>query len=141
MELADDIYDKITALSEKGNELIDSDQFDAAIVTFNEALDLIPEPKTEWTATTWLYAAIGDALFLKGDCQKSLDIFYKAYNSPSATDNPFINLRLGQCLFELGQVDKAEDFLMRAYMLDGTVIFQGDGEKYLTHMRTKYDLD
>lgn len=141
MELDDDVYDKITALSEKGNELINTDQFDAAVVKFNEALDLLPEPKTDWKASTWLYAAIGDALFLKGDCASALDTFYNAYNSPSATDNPFINLRLGQCLFELDQLEKAEDFLMRAYMLDGTDVFEGDGEKYLAHMRKKYDLD
>ncbi len=58
MELADHIYDKIKALSEKGNELINTDQFDAAVVKFNEALDLVPEPKTDWKASTWLYAAI-----------------------------------------------------------------------------------
>ncbi len=140
MELDDNTYDKITKLSEEGNKRFHAGQLDAALIKFNEALELVPEPKTDWEAATWLYAAIGDAFFLKGDCAKSLDTFYNAYNSPSAIDNPFINLRLGQCLFELNQLDKAEDFLMRAYMLDGTDVFRGDGEKYLAHMRKKYDL-
>lgn len=141
MELDDHTYDKITQLSEEGNKLFHSEQFDVALMKFNEALELVPEPKTDWEAATWLYIAIGDTYFLKEDYVKALDSLYDAYNCLDATDNPFINLRLGQCLYELGQFEKAEDFLMRAYMLDGLDIFQGDGEKYLAHMRTKYDLD
>lgn len=140
MELDDDIYDKITLLSKEGNKLINADKFDDAIDKFNKALNLVPEPKTDWEASTWLYTAIGDAYFLKGEYPKSLDNFYDAYNCPDAVDNPFINLRLGQNLFELNQMEKAEDFLMRAYMLDGTKVFKGDGKKYLAHMRKKYDL-
>jgi tetratricopeptide (TPR) repeat protein len=140
MELDDNVYDKITQLSKEGNKLINTDKFDEAVEIFNEALNLVPEPKTEWEASTWLYTAIGDAFFLKRDYNKSLESFYDAYNCPDAVDNPFINLRLGQSLFELEQIEKAEDFLMRAYMLDGTKVFRGDGKKYLAYMRKKYDL-
>lgn len=140
MELDDKTYDKITQLSKEGNKLLNSNNFDASVEKFNEALNLVPEPKTDWEASTWLYTAIGDAFFLKGDYNKSLNSFYDAYNCPDAEDNPFINLRLGQCLLELEQTDKAEDFLLRAYMLDGTKVFRGEEKKYLTYLRKKYDL-
>ena len=140
MELDDKVYDKITQLSKQGNKLLNSNNFDASVEKFNEALNLVPEPKTDWEASTWLYTAIGDAFFLKGDYNRSLNSFYDAYNCPDAVDNPFINLRLGQCLFELEQTNKAEDFLLRAYMLDGTKVFRGEEKKYLTYLRKKYDL-
>lgn len=138
-EINPQVYQQITDLIAEGEKYFDLDEFDSAISKFNEALDLVPLPKQDWEVGTWLYATIGDAYFMKEDYQQAADSFYDAYNGN--VKSPFINLRLGQCLFELGQLEKAEDFLMRAYMLDGLEIFQGDGEKYLAHMRTKYDLD
>lgn len=140
MELDDDIYNKITELSEEGNKLFDYCEFDEAIEKFKEALDLVPEPKTIWEASLWLYTAIGDSYFMDDEYEKALDAMYDAYNCTDATENPFVNLRLGQCLFELEQMDKAEEFLLRAYMLDGTEIFKGEGKKYLAYMKKKYNL-
>jgi Flp pilus assembly protein TadD len=62
-ELDDEIYGRITELSDEGNELAEDDNFEAAVAKFSEALELIPAPKTDWEAATWLYASIGDMYY------------------------------------------------------------------------------
>ncbi len=49
--------------------------------------------------------------------------------------NPFILLRLGQTYFELGNMKKAADELVRAYMGVGTEIFEGEDPKYFDLVR------
>ena len=64
MELNDEIYERITDLSSEGDEFADAGNFGKAIERYSEALKLIPEPKYDWEASTWLYVAIGDAYYL-----------------------------------------------------------------------------
>lgn len=140
MELDDHIHDQIKKLCAKGDGLFEKSKFDDAIEHYEQALALVPNPKSDWEASVWIYTAIGDAYFHKKDFGKAADALYDAYNGPGATSNPFVNLRLGQSLFELDQMEKAEDFLLRAFMLDGEDVFRSEPKKYLEHMRKKYDL-
>ncbi|GMA98789.1 hypothetical protein [Pelosinus sp. IPA-1] len=130
MELDNKIYEKIEGLSDEGNELIDDDRYDEAINKFNAALDLIPQPKHDWEASTWLYASIGDAYYLKEDYKKAKEYFYNAMNCPDGVDNPFILLRLGESLFECEGFEKAKEYLLRAFMLEGYKIFRDEDKKY-----------
>ncbi|HCF2456947.1 TPA: tetratricopeptide repeat protein [Pseudomonas aeruginosa] len=63
MELPDKICDEVDALSTEGNDLMDDEHFDAAIEKWTQALELLPDPKTDWEAYMWLSASIGDAQF------------------------------------------------------------------------------
>jgi hypothetical protein len=54
-----------------------------------------------------------------------------------ATGNPFLHLRLGQCRFELGDLDRAADELARAYMGDGEDVFEDEAPKYLAFLKTR----
>jgi hypothetical protein len=55
--------------------------------------------------------------------------------------NGFVHLRLGEDLFELKQKEKALDHLLRAYMLEGKEIFDGEDEKYFEFLRQNVELD
>jgi len=57
---------------------------------------------------------------------------------PDAIGNPFLHLRLGQCQFELGELDRAADELARAYMGAGAKIFEG-GDKYFSFLKTRLE--
>lgn len=131
----DRIFERITLLSEEGNQLGDEERYDEAIEKFSEALELVPEPKRDWEAGNWLSASIGDMYFLKGDHKEALEYFYDAYVSPEEAANPFINMRIGQCLLETGDAVKAKEFLMRTYMTEGEKIFSGEDEKYFAHIK------
>lgn len=110
-------------------------KIDDGITKYNEALDLVPSPKEDWEASTWTYTALGDAYFLKSHFKEASNFFYDALNCPGGIENPFINLRLGQSLFELNQLDKSKEFLLRAYMLEGTEIFDDEDPKYFEIIR------
>lgn len=138
-ELSDEIHEDIKRLSANGDRLAQQKNFAAALKSYWAAWDLIPEPKTDWNAGTWLLAAIGDANFLAGDFVAGRDNLSHAMHCPGAVGNPFIHLRLGQCHFELGALDRAADELMRAYMGGGPEIFRGQSPKYYEHLRTKAD--
>jgi hypothetical protein len=97
---------------------------------------LLPEPKTDWEAATWILGAIGDANFLGKDYLAGRENLSMAMHCPDAIGNPFLHLRLGQCQFELGNLDRAADELARAYMGAGDEIFEG-AEKYLAFLKTR----
>ena len=135
-ELPTDVYDRIQALCKSGDALADEVQYAAALQQYWAAWDLLPEPQTDWEAATWILAAIGDANFLGGDYVAGRDNLSLAMRCPDAIGNPFLHLRLGQCQYELGNLDRAADELARAFMGAGSDIFEGD-EKYLAFLKTR----
>ena len=132
-------YKQIKKLCEEGDELADDEQYAEALTKYWEAWDLLPEPRTEWEAATWILAAVGDANFLMGDFEAGRDNLSNAMHCPEAIGNPFLHLRLGQCQFELGNEDRAADELARAYMSEGHEIFEDQDPKYLKFLKTKLE--
>ena len=135
------IYDRVKALSAEGDALAGASQFEAAIAKYNEAWALIPEPKGDWNASTWLLAAIGDACFLGGYNTSAREALEFAMQCPDAIGNPFLHLRLGQVLFEASDLDRSADELMRAYMEASDDIFANEDSKYLTFLATRAKLN
>jgi tetratricopeptide (TPR) repeat protein len=129
------LYQQITYLSERGNAFMDAGAPASAAGMFERAMDLLPEPKTEWEAATWLNASIGDALFAQEQYAAARDRFLDALNCPGGPANPFVHLRLGECCYELGETARAKDHLMRAYMLEGREIFASEPRKYYEAIR------
>lgn len=133
--LPDDIYDQVTALSDRGNDLMDAEEFAEAVECFRKALELLPQPVTDWEAATWLYGSIGDAYFSLGEFEQSRNAFWDSANCPDGAANPFINLRLGECSLELGDLTRAREYLLLAYMSEGEEIFADEDPKYLGLLR------
>ncbi|MGO4289143.1 tetratricopeptide repeat protein [Chitinophaga sp. RAB17] len=138
--LPDEVYEKIETLSEEGNVLADEENYDAALAKFTEALQLLPEPKHEWEASTWLNASIGDMLFFKADYSAAANSFFDALNGPDAQAVGFVQLRLGECLYELKQEEQALEHLLRAYMLEGAEIFTEEDPRYLDFLKARVEL-
>lgn len=137
MELSDDLHGRIKGLCAQGDQHARRGEFDAALPLYWQAHDLLPEPKTNWSAGTWVLAAIGDANFLAGDFEAGRTNLAAAMHYPDAIGNPFLHLRLGQCQFELGNLDRAADELTRAYMGAGAGIFNEDDAKYFVFLKTR----
>ncbi len=107
-QLSMNIQKEIELFCERGDRFYQQKEYTLAINLFWEAYDLLPEPKEEWVAGTWILGAIGDSNFLNGDYQSGITNLSVAINYfPHALENPFLHLRLGQCYFELGEVEKA----------------------------------
>ena len=133
----EDLYSRIRDLCAKGNDLANEGQFEKACYLYRDALKLVPEPIEDWEATTWILASIGDMYFMDGRIEKAIQPFEDAVRCPGGLGNPFIHLRLGECYWELGQLDRAADELTRAYMAKGIEVFETEDPKYLQVLKTR----
>ena len=131
------MHNKIKSYCKTGDEFAQDERYQDALKLYWAAWDLIPEPKQDWETSTWVLAAIGDANFLSGDYQASLESLSNAMHCPDAIGNPFLHLRLGQCQFELKKFDHAADELIRAYAIAGSEIFSDEDPKYIQFLQTK----
>ncbi len=136
MELDDAVYTEIITLSETGNALFQMGKYWDACEKFVTALDLLPEPITDWEASTWLLTAIADANFQMSEFEYARNALYDAMHCPHAVGNPFIHLRLGQCEFELNNLTRAQEELTRAYMGAGKELFTDEHPKYWAYVTT-----
>lgn len=133
-EISDAAYQKIEIWSEQGNDFFENEQFSKALEKYQAALALVPSPKTDWEAATWLYTSIGDVYFSQGNFDEAKDKYYNALNCPDGISNPYINLSLGQALYELDEFEEAKKFLLLAYMSEGHEIFKDEDPKYIKHI-------
>ena len=131
MDLNDKIYDDICELCERGDGLCEEEKYFDAIDYYFKALKLLPDPKSNWEASTWIYTAIGESYFYAMKYIEALDFLNIALICPNGNLNPLINLRIGQCFYETGDVLSAKEYLLRAYMLDGEEIFDDEDKKYI----------
>ncbi|MEW4284602.1 hypothetical protein Q0N35_13110 [Priestia koreensis] len=67
---------------------------------------------------------------MNGDFSAAKEFLFNAINCPDGIENPFIMLRLGESLYELGEVNKSKEYLLRAYILEGYSIFYSEDDKY-----------
>jgi tetratricopeptide (TPR) repeat protein len=136
-ELSDEVYEEIKRLCAAGDDAIDAEDNQGAVRLYREAWNLIPAPKTDWQASTWVLGAIADAYLFNRDYQYAKDALDFAMHCPEAIGNPYLHLRLGQACFELGELDKAADELTRAYMGAGSEIFDDQSPKYFEFLQTR----
>jgi tetratricopeptide (TPR) repeat protein len=136
-KLSEEVSDKVEALIEKGDELLETEKFTEAYDCYVEALEMLPEPVHENEEATWLFVSLGDSYFYPGDFGKARDAFREAARCPEGLGNPYIHLRLGQCAFELKHLDRAADEFIRAYEEEGEQIFEDEDPKYLEFLQTR----
>lgn len=136
-ELPTSLHHKIRELSAEGDSLAAQKQFEQAIEIYNIAWGLVPEPKNDWEASTWLLAAIGDACFLGGYFTSGSEAFSHALHCPGGFGNPFVHLRLGQCEFERENLDMSAEHLTRAYALEGKAILEAENPKYFEFLKSR----
>ena len=135
-ELSADTEAKINSLAQLGDQYAEEGEFTSAMDQYLLAWDLVPEPKTDWDAGLWLLVALADANFYLEDystAQEQLEIALTCEEGPG---NPFIHLRLGQCLFESGEKKLAAKQFQAATTGAGLGIFDGEKQKYLDYYRT-----
>lgn len=135
--LPDSIHDEIKRLCAVGDESAERGAYADALASYWAAWELLPEPRTNWEAATWILVAIGDANYLGGDFIAGRDNLSNAMHCPGAIGNPFIHFRLGQCQFEIGNRERAADELMRAYMGAGREIFDQEDPKYFQFLQSQ----
>lgn len=140
-ELPPLVHEAIQHFCADGDKLAAAGRYEDAIGVYSRAWEIVPEPKDGWAASTWILAAIADAAFLADYKTSAREALEYATACPGAVGNPFLHLRLGQVLFDMGEHDRAADELMRAYMGAGTELFATEDQRYLAFLRTRAALD
>jgi len=133
--LPTETHDKIVQMSEQGHVLAEQGKWQEAADTFRGALALLPEPRSQWEAATWLLGSIGDVSFQMKAYEQAAQVLTEALSCPAAIGNSFIHLRLGQCQLELGDTERAAEELARAYAIEGKGIFAAEDPKYLAFLK------
>lgn len=124
------LHEPIQLLLDEGDKLFDKGKFAAALEKYEEARSLLPSDTERWEASTWVLAAIGDTCFLTGDFVRGQQMLDQAVRCPEGATNPFVQLRLGQCEYELGRLDQATIALSLAFATGGEEVFEDEDDKY-----------
>ena len=125
------LHRRIRHHGERGDELIGRGALSDAVTEYRTALQLIPEPRHDWAASTWVLGSLGDVLFQLGRYEEARDALSEAMSCPGGVGNPFLHLRLGQSWYELGRRGPAAAELGRAWMGAGPGIFDDEPPRYL----------
>ena len=136
-ELPNELSQLVDGLYRKGDQFAGMEQYDDAIEKYGQAWDLLPEPRDQWPAATWILLSVGDAHFRMNEYSEAADLLTDALNYPDGEANPFLHLRLGQCLLELGQLNDAAGALEEAFRLGGDELFADEDSKYLGFVKTQ----
>ncbi len=137
MEIPDSVHAEIKELCAEGDVLLEMKEFSQAYENYIAALELVPEPKEEFHATTWIMAALGDLYFQSKDFSQTVKVLSDSMHCAGALGNPFIHLRLGQAQLELNNPERAADELCRAYMGAGKKIFDKEDPRYFSFLKTR----
>ena len=130
-KISDKLTEKIKSLCSKGYVLYDKEQYREALRLFYQAWTLLPKPQTDHEQAGWVLTAIGDCYFKTEQWEQGKQSLTSALHCPNLKDNPFIHLRLGQCLLELEGKENAQIYLRQAYNKGGRDLFQDEAPKYL----------
>lgn len=129
-DLDDATADELDDLVRAGTEKLEAGEVEAAREKFEAGIALLPEPKHHWVAATWLFASVANIHFDAGRWQEARDNFAAAIESPSGVGNPFVQLRLGQAEYELGNMEEALHRLLFARLRGPAGLMNDEDPKY-----------
>lgn len=136
--MADALEDAERLLAE-GDHLADDEQDEEALARFQAAWAMLPQPRDDQEPAVRILAAIADCRFHLGEWEGCREAVQHAFRCGAGLDNPFLRLRLGQALYELGDAREAANWLVPAYLSEGRALFADDDPKYLEFFRSRLD--
>lgn len=134
-----DPLDNAERLFAQGEDFVDAQLDGAALNCFRAAWEVLSEPREEQPPAVRIQAAIADSCFFLGQwaaCREAVQLAFRCGADPA---NPFLRLRLGQVLFELGEREAAEGWFVPAFLAEGPSLFADDDPKYLASFRSKLE--
>jgi hypothetical protein len=129
-ELPSDVAAEVEALSAEGDGAAAAGAWAPAVLRYEAALELLPEPRSRWREALWLWYCIADARWRGRDFAGALEPLALAllHGDPG---NALVHLRRGQCLVELGHEVDGIDALARAFAGGGRALFAREDPRWL----------
>jgi len=136
-ERPEDITAQVGRLFAEGEAFADAEDDEQALARFRAAWDLLPDPKEEQGLAVQVLAAIANSHFYRGDWDECRQAVQDAFRCGADVANPFLRLRLGQSLYELGDEAEAANWLVPVYLAEGRRPFEDEDPKYLEFFRAR----
>ena len=130
-KLSKDTTEQIKSLCADAYRAYDEGDYRKALRLFYQGWLALPKPQIKYREAGWLLVGIGDSYYRLKQYTPGCEALRSANHCPEATDNPFIHLRLGQCLYRIGEKPSARNHLQKAYRLGGAQMFENEEECYL----------
>lgn len=134
-DLADEnpsLADTIMAIMASGNDLDDQNKKNEAQAMYQQAWDLLPEPKLGWTPlSSWITGSFFNLHFDNGDFEASEPWAQKTLEGRESDidTGPLINV--GMVYLELGKHGDAYEAFDKAYVFGKARAFKERPKKYL----------
>lgn len=132
-----DVQARVESHCVAGESLVDAKQHAAAVEKFQAAWELLPDPKEEQDPAIHLLGAIADCKFVLRDWEGCCRAVQSAFRCGADVGNPFLRMRLGQSLYEMGNEKEVANWLVPVYLTEGRAPFRGEDPKYLEFFRSK----
>ncbi len=132
-----DALEETERLFSTGNNLSAAGNNLEALDWFQTAWSVLPPPREEQAPAIRILGAIADCHFLLGHWEECRRAIQHAFRCGADLDNPFLRLRLGQSLYELGDKEAAANWLVPVYLTEGRAPFEQDDPKYLEFFRNR----
>lgn len=129
-ELSDELYTAIMSDMEQGDDAMDEEGYATALAFYLQAVEKIPDEKTNWEIALHTYAALGDCYFKLKEYEQAVYSYHRALECPDGTGSGYVWFGTGKAYYEMEESAKAKNALMSAYMLEGKEIFAGEDRKY-----------
>ncbi len=131
-DLESELKAQVVELCNKAVEAQEEERFHASNRDLQKVYDLLPEPKNEWKAYSWLISIMADNHFEQDEYIAAFKKLEEVFTlDDESTENAYLCLRRGQCALELEYDELAKQFLTRAFELEGKELFEDEHSKYL----------
>ena len=131
-DLEPELKAQVVELCNKAVEAQEEERFHASNRDLQKVYELLPEPKSEWKAYSWLISSMADNNFEQDEYQTAFEKFEEVFNmNAESNENAYLCLRRGQCALELEHDELAKQLLSRAFELEGKELFEDEHSKYL----------
>jgi hypothetical protein len=127
----------VDRLFAEGEALTDEMRDEEALSSFRAAWALLPGPRDKQELAGRILAAIADCCFYLGDWEGCRRAVQHAFRCGEDLSNPFLRMRLGQSLYEMGDDQEAANWLVPVYLLEGRKPFEGEDPKYLESFQNR----
>jgi hypothetical protein len=134
-----DALEQAERLFVEGEQFADAEEDAEALARFCASWAALPEPREEQEPAGRILAAIADCHFHLGQWEQCRQAVQHAFRCGEDLSNPFLRLRLGQSLYELGDEHEAANWLVPVYLQEGRQPFEGDDLKYLEFFRGRLE--
>jgi tetratricopeptide (TPR) repeat protein len=138
--LAVEIEEKVGSLIQQGDSFKEKSQYGEALKPYMAAYGALPDPKEDWDISILLFNKLGDCHF---ELQEygAADYFYnQALSCDDGLGIAEAWLGIGKSRFELGDLKKAQEALLSAYMLAGKEVYTDKDNKYFEFLESSTPL-